>query len=226
MNTLLNTYLRDISRYQPLSPEQEQSLTEQVRAGNPQARQQLIESNLLLVVNIARQYIHPSLEFLDLIQEGNVGLIHAVDKFDPTLGNRFSTFAVWWIRKAIQRYLEGTKVETISMNQEMEFQGEIMFLCDIIEAQFPLLVDPTIEHIETKIEREERQRIVSSMLSKLESDEKLVLQLMYGLDGYPVMTRKEVANVIGLGCQYISRIRIMALDRLRMEIDKHWGEEL
>ena len=99
--SLLDTYLRDISRYQPLTQEQEQTLAEQVRAGNQQARNQLIEAYLILPVNIARQNLRPDVELMDLIQEGNIGLIKAVDMFDPTQGHRLTTLAFYWINKHI-----------------------------------------------------------------------------------------------------------------------------
>ena len=102
----LNTYLCDISRYQPLTPEQEHSLALRVRQGDAQAREQLIHANLRMVVNIARQYLRPDVEMLDLIQEGNIGLITAVDKFDPNMGNRLTTLAFYLINKHIQLFLD------------------------------------------------------------------------------------------------------------------------
>ena len=96
---ILETYLRDISRYQPLTQEQELTLATRARQGDADARNQLIHANLRMVVNIARQYLRPGVELLDLIQEGNIGLITAVDKFDPTQGNRVTTLAFYWINK-------------------------------------------------------------------------------------------------------------------------------
>ena len=212
---LFKIYSQEISAYAQLSAQDEQLLAERARKGDNQARKRLIEAYLIWVVNIAKRHMRPGVELLDLIQEGNIGLIEAVDKFDPNTGNRLSSLAMFWIRKEIQRYLDGTEEYITSLDMDVEYQGEIVFLSDIIEDQASLLGEPTIEHVETKIEREERQRLINSMLSKLESGEKLVLQLMYGLEGYPRMTREEVAQVIGVGRQYISRIRINALKRLR-----------
>lgn len=215
---LFKIYCQEISAYAQLSAQDEQLLAERARKGDNQARKRLIEAYLIWVVNIAKRHMRPGVELLDLIQEGNIGLIEAVDKFDPNTGNRLSSLAMFWIRKEIQRYLDGTEEYITSLDMDVEYQGEIVFLSDIIEDQASLLGEPTIEHVETKIEREERQRLINSMLSKLESGEKLVLQLMYGLEGYPRMTREEVAQVIGVGRQYISRIRINALKRLRKVI--------
>ena len=214
-NSLLTTYLRDISAYHPLTAEEEQTLSLRAQQGDNQARKQLIEANLLLVVNIARIYASSEVDILDLVQEGNIGLICAVDKFDPTAGNRLSTLAVFWIKKQIQRYLATTEEDTMSLDVDIEYKGETVLLSDIIADQANLLGGPTIEHVETKIECEERQQLVSSMLSKLHPHEKLVLQLMYGLEGYPIMTRKEVAKLMGVGAQYVSRIRKNAINTLK-----------
>ncbi len=96
-------YLRDIGAAPLLDAKQERRLGRRATAGDERARQQMIESNLRLVVKIARRYINRGLPFLDLIEEGNLGLIHAVEKFDPERGFRFSTYATWWIRQTIER---------------------------------------------------------------------------------------------------------------------------
>ena len=96
-------YLDEIGVAPLLSAQEEKELARQVQAGDEPARQRMIESNLRLVVKIARRYINRGLPFLDLIEEGNLGLIHAVKKFDPERGFRFSTYATWWIRQTIER---------------------------------------------------------------------------------------------------------------------------
>ena len=96
-------YLDEIRISPLLTADEEKRFSRRALGGDESARQRMIESNLRLVVKIARRYIHRDLPFLDLVEEGNLGLIHAVKKFDPERGFRFSTYATWWIRQSIER---------------------------------------------------------------------------------------------------------------------------
>jgi len=96
-------YLNDLSKSVLLTAEEEIMYGRLVQRGNQEARQRMIESNLRLVVKISRRYMNRGLPMLDLIEEGNLGLIRAVEKFDPEKGFRFSTYATWWIRQTIER---------------------------------------------------------------------------------------------------------------------------
>ena len=96
-------YLKDIGKIPLLTPEREKYLAEQIAVGNKFAKDELIEANLRLVVSIAKRHVGKGMYFLDLIQEGNLGLIKAVEKFDYSKGYKFSTYATWWIRQAITR---------------------------------------------------------------------------------------------------------------------------
>jgi len=99
----VKVYLREIGRVPLLNSDEEIELAVKITEGNEYAKQRLTEANLRLVVSIAKKYVGRGMYFLDLIQEGNVGLIKAVDKFDYTKGFKFSTYATWWIRQAITR---------------------------------------------------------------------------------------------------------------------------
>ena len=102
----VKVYLKEIGRVPLLTPEEETELALKIQAGGPEgekAKQRLSEANLRLVVSIAKRYVGRGMQFLDLIQEGNLGLIKAVEKFDHTKGFKFSTYATWWIRQAITR---------------------------------------------------------------------------------------------------------------------------
>ena len=96
-------YLNEIGANPLLTAEEELALARRLRAGDFPARQTLIERNLRLVVNIAKHYLNRGIPLLDLVEEGNLGLIHALEKFDPERGFRFSTYATWWIRQNIER---------------------------------------------------------------------------------------------------------------------------
>ena len=103
INDSVKMYLKEIGKYDLLKPEEEPILAKKILEGDEEAKQRLINCNLRLVVNIAKHYVGRGMQFLDLIQEGNLGLMKAVDKFDYTKGYKFSTYATWWIRQAITR---------------------------------------------------------------------------------------------------------------------------
>jgi RNA polymerase primary sigma factor len=104
-DTGLNRYLKEIGRISLLTREQEVELAEKIKRGDDNAREQMINSNLRLVVTIAHDYANLGLPLLDLISEGNIGLTKAVERFDPTKGAKLSTYAAWWIKQAIKRAL-------------------------------------------------------------------------------------------------------------------------
>jgi len=101
----LNSYLAEISKIPLLSPAEEMRLAKKMRKGDEEARKTLIISNLRLVVSIAKKYLYYGLPLLDLIEEGNLGLLKAVDRYDPSRKCKFSTYATWWIKQAITRSL-------------------------------------------------------------------------------------------------------------------------
>jgi RNA polymerase nonessential primary-like sigma factor len=103
LDDITQLYLNEIGAHALLKADQERALAQAMQAGDFAARQRMIESNLRLVVSIARHYQNRGLPFDDLIEEGNLGLIHALEKFDPERGFRFSTYATWWIRQNIER---------------------------------------------------------------------------------------------------------------------------
>ena len=103
LDDAVHTYLKEIGRYELLTQEEEQELAKRVAEGDPYAKERFINANLRLVVSIAKKYMGRGLSFLDLIQEGNIGLMKSVDKYEYQKGFKFSTYATWWIRQAITR---------------------------------------------------------------------------------------------------------------------------
>jgi RNA polymerase nonessential primary-like sigma factor len=144
-------YLKEIGYTPLLTAEEEIEYARSARRGSEASRQRMIESNLRLVVKIARRYLNRGLSLLDLIEEGNLGLIHAVEKFDPEKGFRFSTYATWWIRQNIERGL---------MNQTRTIRLPVHVLKELnsyVRAERDLSVkmarEPSIEEIAALVEK-------------------------------------------------------------------------
>jgi RNA polymerase primary sigma factor len=138
-------YLREIGRVRLLTVEQEVDLAKRIERGDGRAKRALIEANLRLVVSVARRYAHRGADLPGLIQEGNRGLIRAVEKYDWRRGYRFSTYATWWIRQAIARAL-ADQAHTIRVPVHMhEDMGRLRRISRYLEQQFGR--EPTVEEI-------------------------------------------------------------------------------
>jgi RNA polymerase primary sigma factor len=151
----LRLYLRSIGRVPLLTAEEEVSLAKRIERGDIAAKQHMVEANLRLVVSIAKGYVGRGLTFLDLIQEGSLGLIRAVEKFDHRRGYKFSTYATWWIRQAVSRAL-ADKARTIRIPVHM-----VERLNKLISAERMLIQqlgrEPTAEEIAKELECEVRE---------------------------------------------------------------------
>lgn len=142
-------YLKEIGKVPLLTAEEEVKLAKQIEKGSEEARRKLIESNLRLVVSIAKKYINRGLSFLDLIQEGNQGLMRAVEKFDWRRGYKFSTYATWWIRQAITRAI-ADQARTIRIPVHMVETMNKVFKTAHLLAQ-KLGREPTAKEIAKKV---------------------------------------------------------------------------
>lgn len=212
---MLHIYYRDIKKYQPLSKGQEQQLTRQIKQGDEEARKTLIEHNVRLVVKIAQEYYYPKVELLDLIQEGNIGLIEAVDRFDPDLGYQFSTFAVWWIRKMILLYLNRDE-DKVSLDLPIiETTGEIVHLGDTIIDEENQIGGQSCEQQGARLEHEQSMQQMRERMAKLPMREKEVLMMLYGIGLKRALSLQEVARLLDITPERVGQIRNQALRRLK-----------
>lgn len=162
----VRVYFRDISRIKILSPEEERNLALRAKKGDHEARTRMIKGNLRLVVSIAKRYANHGLPILDLIEEGNLGLIRAVEKFDPNMGYKFSTYSTWWIKQYILRALARySNTIRLPMNMTETMNRFLRVLRNMIQR---LGRDPTSEELATEMSLS--PQMIRSMLNSLQKN--------------------------------------------------------
>ncbi len=185
----LDLFLRDAGRHPLLTAAQEVKLTKLIERGDAGAKQTMVESNLRLVVSIAKRYRHQGLPFLDLIQEGTLGLMRAVDKFDWRRGYKFSTYATWWISQAVARGL-ADKARTIRMPVHMVERRQHLDRADRM-LSVELGREPTLQEVAERaglslpeaLAVEAAARASTSLDQPLVAEESAVLGDMFAAEG-------------------------------------------
>ncbi len=254
-------YMRDLRKLPVITVEEEKFYARKVAEGSAEARKKMIEANLRLVVKIARRYVNQGLSLLDLIEEGNIGLIKAVEKFNLAKECRFSTYATWWIKQSIERSIANhsrtirlpvhvsSRVNRISkiISAYVEKNGrepsleeisqESGFRIDFVRNLFTMAIKTyslesyidensklTLEEVIPNPDNEEplsilehtrRMEEVASWLDALNSDERKVILLRFGLDGDEPQTLEMIGKTFGVTRERIRQIEQKALNKLR-----------
>jgi RNA polymerase primary sigma factor len=238
----LRLYLREIGKVPLLTADQEVYLAKRIERGDMYAKTQMIEANLRLVVSIAKSYLGRGLSFLDLIQEGSLGLIRAVEKFDYRKGYKFSTYATWWIRQAVTRAI-ADKARTIRIPVHMVEKlnkvvhiAELEMTTDEVReilrmSQLPVSLEKPIGEEEESelgdfVEDESaespfdtatlslRREDIEHALSALPERERQVIELRFGLSGSQPCTLEEVGRAFGVTRERIRQIENNTLKKL------------
>ena len=174
----VKSYLKEIRRWELLTYEQEQSLAKRIGKGDGRARRRMIESNLRLVVSIGKRYINRGLPFSDIIEEGNLGLIKAVEKFNYKKGFKFSTYASWWIRQSIERaIINQSKLIRLPVHVVERLNHYLSAMEDLVQE---LDREPTVHELARQMKYEQGQVVELQQ----------VIRKIYSLDS-PVGTQQE-----------------------------------
>ena len=235
----ISSYLKDIRRYADvISKEKEIELTERVLNGDAKAREELISANLRFVISIAKTYQNNGIPLSDLIAEGNLGLLKAIEKFDRSKGYRFISYAVWWIKQSIIESInEHSRTIRIPVNQINDYlkakkenqdsDTEVvnMFpttqsifdvinedgdeLLDIIEDENTLNPDNNLDNNPGNLKRE-----LEKLLSKLDEKEREIIKMYFGIDGEP-MTLEAIGDEFDLTKERIRQIKQKAINKIR-----------
>ncbi|MDX1392880.1 MAG: sigma-70 family RNA polymerase sigma factor [Gemmatimonadota bacterium] len=214
-------YLDEIGRESLLSPERESELAALARDGDERARRRLATANLRFVVSVARRYRGHGLSLGDLVNEGNLGLLRAAERFDETRGVRFVSYAHWWVRRAIIEAIDrhvahpvdAVPVAELSLDEPLDPDGDGT-LQDI-------LADPDADPPDAPLSREVLRTAVEASLADLPRREATVVRRYYGLESGYAENLREIGRGLGVSPERVRQLRDRGLARLRASASRH-----
>lgn len=205
----IDKYFADVKKYKPLTKKEEFELSDKIKKGDKEALQKLVNANLRFVVTIAKQYRNTGVCFSDIISEGNIGLIKAAQKFDKSKGVKFISYAVWWIRSSINEYIS-------SLNRYNIVNDGDIYLNNSINAEYEYNANLINSEFEDEIsDKQSRNTSIEDLLQSLETREKKILALYFGLYGNNECTLDEIGQEMQLTKERVRQIKDKAMVKLK-----------
>ncbi|MCL2063938.1 MAG: sigma-70 family RNA polymerase sigma factor [Candidatus Cloacimonetes bacterium] len=224
----LQSYLYDISKYTTLSKKEEKEVLIKAKSGDSFAKEMLIKSNLKFVVTIASKYQNRGLSLLELISEGNLGLLIAIEKFDPEKDLKLISYAVWWIRQKIL-YSISKKIYSIGKFQTDCYQHNEEYNSFILENNNQVFIinknepenDPKVLFYNEKICQSLREAVDS-----LNERESYIVKSYYGLYGYELKTLSMLARKLGISKEYVRKIKMKSMEKIYRKVCQEKESEI
>ncbi len=214
-------YYHELKKYKPITRARERKLLKRCKKGNLKAKNEIIESNLRFVFDIAKRYTGRGVPILDLVSEGNMGLLKAIDKFDESKNVKFITYAVWWIRQAMLEAIHKNKlINFIETEQDPSstncLKADKYYDYDENEDDN----DSVEEEYDNRAyeSNEYKAKLVSKLMGKLSDKERDIVESYYGIDGKKEKTLNEIGKKYGLTSERIRQIKEKTMKKLRTEI--------
>lgn len=220
-STTVKTYYDELKKHKPITRAKERELIIKAKNGDLNAQNEILTANLRFVFNIAGRYKGNGACLSDLISEGNLGLVKAIQKFDPNKNVKFISYAVWWVRNSMQEFIKKRQI-TLSIEKEEDYLN-----CPVQENKFVDKEDDYITKKEVVLSNEEdeenqekyrnQRKIVEQLLSKLSERERYIVEQYYGIDSKE-KNLEEIGIVLGITKERVRQIKESSLRKLRSDI--------
>lgn len=224
---IVKLYYDDLKKCKPLSKTKERRLLRLSKRGDIKAKNQILESNLRFVFDVAKRYTGRGVPIGDLISEGNMGLIRAIDKFDENVDVKFISYAVWWIRQAMLEAIKKSKInqtsEIVKIDADDNNIEKIMSDSeDEKVTSIEVMYSDGNEKQENNEINEEQKRMIVKLLSILTEREKDIIERYYGVNGKEEMTLIEIGEELNLTSERVRQIKVSSMRKLRtMVLEKN-----
>lgn len=220
-NETVKAYYDDLGKYKPLSRREERRLLRQTKKGSLKAKNKILEHNLRFVFEIAKRYSGRGVAMGDLISEGNMGLLKAIEKFDESRDVKFISYAVWWIRQSMLEAIKKTKlINTVEIEPNSSNDEIISRKVSDDEDESVTYYDVGFsnEMDERKKEVIENQKqVISELMETLNDREKIIIESFYGLNGKKEMTLTEISKMFGISIERARQVKKQGMKKLRSE---------